>query len=281
MIGAKTYFDSDRSQLSPRVEAEFFGWLKMRNATFKTTCTARFSELDPEIAAILAQHMTGPVEVLDLAVSAGTSTVELTEALTGAGLQPRVTATDLYLEGRLIDLPLGLTVLTDRSGWPLQYQIGNRAIRPWVRRLDVLTLTAPLRLGAARLMARHLARAVQRGEGRRVMLASRAIENCPAIELIEDDILQPRAGFAGRFDLVRAANILNRTYFAEPLLKRAVGNLRSYMKGPGAFLLVTRTDEQTARNDATLFRMTEDGGIEDFQSFGKGSEIKDLVLTEA
>lgn len=278
MIGAKTYFDSEPGQLSPRAEAEFYSWLKMRNATFKTTCAARFRELDAEIAEILAQHFAGEVDVLDLAVSAGTSTVELTEALTAAGLQPRVCATDLFLEGRLIDLPLGLTVLTDRGGWPLQYQIGRRVIRPWVRRLDLLTLTAPMRLAAARLLARPLGRAVQRGQGRRVMLASQEVRDCPAIELIEDDILQPRAEFEGRFDLVRAANILNRNYFSEALLEDALRNLRSYMKAPGAFLLVTRTDEQTARNDATLFRLAENGALQEVRSFGSGSEIRDMVL---
>jgi len=86
------------------------------------------------------------------------------------------------------------------------------------------------------------------------MLASQDVRGCPAIELIEDDIFQPRAEFVGRFDLVRAANILNRNYFSEALLEGALHNLRSYMKGPGAFLLVTRTDEQTARNDGARSR---------------------------
>ncbi|WP_126975666.1 ATP-binding protein [Frigidibacter oleivorans] len=278
MIGARTYFDSEADQLTPRAEAEFYGWLKMRNATFKTTCQNRFRELDAEIAALVAAERTGPVEVLDVAVSAGTSTLELKEALTAAGLAPRICATDLFLEGRLFDLAPGLTVLTDRSGWPLQYQLGRRAIRPWVRRLDLLTLTAPLRLAAARMIAPRLGRMVAEGKGRRVTLASRRVADCPDIELIEDDILQPRGAFAGRFDLIRAANILNRNYFPEAQLRGAVRNLAGYLRGPGSLLLVTRTDEATARNDATLFRRTDAGRLAEVRGFGKGSEIRELVL---
>ncbi len=45
--------------------------------------------------------------------------------------------------------------------------------------------------------------------------------------------------FAGRFDLVRAANILNKSYFSTAQIRSAVSNIRSYLSGAGSLLIVT------------------------------------------
>ncbi|NVK12681.1 MAG: ATP-binding protein [Rhodobacteraceae bacterium] len=279
VISARKYFGLDPRQVSPELEARFYGSLKMRNASFKTTRQNRFLALDAEIARLLAGSLPKHTEMLDVGVSAGVSTVEILAAMQQAGLAPAITATDLYLYGYILDLTEKMTVLTDRRGWPLQYEYRSRIIRPWVRRLDYLTLTAPLRFAAARILAQRAGRRIAQGEGHRVTLASRPALEAEGISLIEDDILISRAAFRGKFHFIRAANILNLGYFREDQLRTAIGNLHSYLKGPGALLLVVRTAERTSRNDATLFELSDSGALFARQTFGRGSEIAGIVTS--
>ncbi|WBU53709.1 hypothetical protein [Paracoccus sp. SCSIO 75233] len=277
MISASEYFDQDRRAIPPEVEAAFYASLKMNNASFKTTRHNRFEDLDDRIAGILAGAFPGPVQVLDVGVSAAVSTLELLDALKRAGVSPEITGTDLYLHGYLVDLGGGLRVLSDQRGWPLQYEFGSRATRPWIRRLDYLTLMAPIRFMAARVLARRVAARIAQGDARPVTLASRGVTEAPEISLVEDDVLVPRTAFRGRFNFIRAANILNLGYFSEDGLKTAIGNLRDYLAGPGSLLLVVRTQERSDRNDATLFELTDGGRLEPRQQFNRGSEIAGLV----
>jgi chemotaxis methyl-accepting protein methylase len=262
----------------PHTEAEFFDLLKMPNGTFKRTHGSRFAEIDAAISPLISRQAAKLRSVLDVGASSGITTAELADFLQAKGVVARITATDLYILAHIVDVAPGLCVLAGPDGWILQYDLFGRAIRPWIRLLDYVTLAFLPRL-LARIIFRPIVRArIKRGESRRVQLVSPSLSGRNDVELIEDDILKPAPVFAGRFDLVRAANVLNRAYFSRQELTSALNNIKSYLRGPGALLLLTRTHSVTG-NAGTLFELDENLQFRVVMRIGGGSEIEDLVLT--
>ena len=97
-----------------------------------------------------------------------------------------------------------------------------------------------------------------------------------SIRLVENDIFTPTPALVGKFDFIRAANILSRGYFSSDKLALAIANIRSYCRGPGSLLLVLRSSGSS--HDGTLFEM----GLEDEflirSRFGRGSEVESLIV---
>ena len=82
----------------------------------------------------------------------------------------------------------------------------------------------------------------------------------------------PTPNFVGRFDFIRAANILNACYFPADRLVVAIDNIRSYCSGPGALVLVLRS--RGSKHDGTLFELGPDGKFNVKVRVGKGSEVE-------
>jgi hypothetical protein len=96
------------------------------------------------------------------------------------------------------------------------------------------------------------------------------------VRIVEDDAAVRNPLFQRGFDLIRAANILNTRYFDEGRLRTIASNLRSYLAGPGSWLLVVRTFGLND-NRGTLFELGRDGRLEPVERFGGGSDIEALV----
>jgi hypothetical protein len=256
-------------------ECEFFSSLKMRNGTFKRTRPSRFAEVETELAPVFRQHAKGIRQVLDVGASIGRTTIELADFLRAHGASPQVVGTDLFVDAHLVEIAPGLRVLTDAEGWPLQYDVAGMAVRVWIRRLDYLTLAIVPRFIALSLLRPRLSRMVANGRSLPVRMASRALAG-RSIELIENDIFVPTPSFFGRFDFIRAANILNLGYFSADQLALAISNIRSYCHGPGTLLLVLRSGG--SRHDGTLFELGMDGKFSAKGRVGQGSEIEPLIL---
>ena len=112
----------------------------------------------------------------------------------------------------------------------------------------------------------------------RIKLVTWRLRDNKDIELLDDDITQPAPHLRGRFEVVRAANILNRGYFSIHQLREAVRSLRGRLAGPGTFLIIVRTDE-TGSNHGSVFRLDDKGSFEMLARLGRGSEIEDIVLS--
>ena len=274
---ASAFFAAAPERISARDEARFFGRLKHANNTFKTTEPLRLARIDRALVATLAAHGRRIGAVLDLGISSGVTTLELMERLRGAGHAADTIGTDRSVQARLVALPFGCRALVEADGHVLQYEVLGQAIRPWARRLDRWTGMAAVRaLVDARLRGPATARA-SAGEGETVALLSPRLRRCDAFRWYEDDITRRNEAFVGRFDLVRAANLLNRHYFTPEALREAVANAIAYLSGPGAWLLVLRT-HGASDHRGTLFRKTDAGGLEIVDRYGPGSEVEDLVM---
>lgn len=274
---ASAFFSAAPEDITARDEARFFGLLKTANNTFKRTEPSRLAAIDAALIATLATHGSRIGTVIDLGISSGITTLELLEKLHAAGHFAEVTGTDRSVRARLVALPLGCRALVEPGGHVLQYEVLGRAIRPWKRRLDRWTGMAALRaLVEWRLRGPAVARAMS-GEGEEVALLTPRLRWSDAFRWQEDDITRRNPDFTGRFDLVRAANLLNRHYFEPPALRDAVANTIAYLSGPGAWLLVLRTHGASGHR-GTLFRMDEGRRLSVVDRYGPGSEVEDLVL---
>ncbi|WP_426170250.1 hypothetical protein [Sandarakinorhabdus sp. DWP1-3-1] len=276
-LTASRLFDAPPDAISAAAEADFFTALKGRNNTFKKTGAGRFAAID---AAVIAAIGNDPLDsVLDIGISSGATTIELRDSLQRAGHRPSVTGTDLWIDAWLVPVAPGCRALVDGSGHLLQHDLFGRAVRPWRRRLDYVNGLAVVRATLNRLVIPRVRAALAAGRGRRLRLVSPQLARHADVVVQQDDVTVANPGFAGRFDLVRAANILNRDYFDEATLLRALANVIGYLSGPGAWLLVIRT-LANGEQHGTLFRRNADG-MAVVRRFGTGSEVEALVLAAA
>ena len=267
-----------------QMEDAFFHSLGMRNGTLKTTWHRRLDDLNALIERFLPADR--PLEIMDVAISSGISTVEWLESLERAGIECRITAGDAIVHGFLLTAG-PVRALMDRTGFIMQLDIGGKAIRmPPPRRRDrlrygplLLSMRAAARLFADTLGSAAPPAAVQERLGlscRPLKLVSRSLQAHPRIEVVEDDILA-ESRWAGRFHALRAANVLNRCYFDEARLERMLRNLRTRL-APRGLLALCRTTEE-GRNEASLLRLREDRTFEQLASLNAGSEVAQLALS--
>jgi hypothetical protein len=268
------------------LEKAFFWNLILKNRTHKTTYHRRLDDLNALAVAHLPANR--PLEIMDVAVSSGVSTAEWVRFLQQAGIEHHMLAGDLLIYAWLVCIDRRLRVLVDRSGYALQLDIAGQAIRTPLRKRDWLRHWAAL-LRVKRVL-RRIAPALREARPeqfleqplivrgircRPVELISRALRSCRQVELVEDDILNDHR-YAGRFQVVRAANILSRVYFDDRVLDAMLCNLRSRL-AEGGLLVVCRTLD-SGISHASLFRLRGGGRFEVVARLNEGSEIEDLVL---
>ncbi len=265
-------------------EDAFFGSLCLPNGTHKTTYRRRLSDLDELVQGLLPRHR--PLEIMDVAISSGLSTVEWLESLERAGITCRLVAGDALVDACLISLGGWLKALVDRTGRLLQLDIAGHAVRlPPPRRRDRVRYFPLLRLMShiARANAPTVRSCCGSGQAayapfltfRPLKLLSPSLAGTDRIEAVEDDILRDRH-FLHRFDVLRAANILNYCYFDPETLEKMLVNLRERLR-PSGLLIVCRTMPE-GMNHCSVFRLGVDGRFSLIAELNEGSEITGLVL---
>ncbi|MEO8386753.1 MAG: hypothetical protein ABI583_15995, partial [Betaproteobacteria bacterium] len=110
---------------------------------------------------------------------------------------------------------------------------------------------------------------------RQVTLVSRDLEVSGRLKIYEANLFELGA-LARKFDMVRAANILNFAYFSEVQLKAILEQLSLCLQ-VGSFLVVVRSREDRSQNDGTVFVKSANGTLEVVERFGNGSEIEPLA----
>lgn len=263
----------DRAGVSSRDEDAFFAKLRLPNGTFKTTGAGRLIALDQW----LADRITQPsVQLLDVAVSSGVTTVDLIDTLEARGINASVTACDLCITAYIRQMAPGVEVLLDSQGHVLQMAtpMGVKG-RPH----DPGGSLARSALAATFRVVEGLCRigiAGPRSSDQHVQLVSRRLKEHAEVDVVEHDLFGARPAWEGRFDLVRAANILNRDYFDDAQLMHVARILGTYLR-VGGRLLVARTDHA---NDTTasLFERTAEGTFTLVDRYSTGSYIEGLVL---
>lgn len=277
------------------LEEKFFSSLRMSNGVHKTTSALRLDDVNKTLIAMFQKLGVAPKTFLDVAVSSGISTTEWFESLQEAGLRPTMSATDLTMTAYLVRLFSWCNVLVDKKGFPLQYDVFGFALRPWSpKRYYVLGhyfLTILYRIVYRRFAQRlGLLKRLECLQGNppsivdpvikaQIKLVTYRLQDNKDIELLDDDIMAATPDhLKRRFEVIRTANILNRGYFSTQQLRAAVRNLCDRLIGPGAFLLIVRTEEPGS-NHGSIFRLDANGSFGVLERVGRGSEIEDIVLS--
>ncbi len=251
------------------IEYLFFSRLRLSNGVFKTTARRRLDDVNERILKQLPRDQT--LRVMDVAVSSGISTLEWAQALKQANFVFEMTAGDLTIAAKVTSLGRVFQVLVDSHGDPLQ--------------IDILGIAFPNASGSrVRNACFEIGKCLVRGmfclplKTRPLWLVTPALtQSCNSITLVEDDILidqQPE--FQRRFDVLRAANILNRSYFDIDTLQRMTQNLKQRLV-VGGLLVICRTDENQV-NHGIIIRLCDGETVQVLDRFGDRAELESLVV---
>ena len=279
ILNARSFFTAGDT-LTQKQEADFFASIRLRNGTFKTTDHHRLDDLNMLVIREWQKLDRKPREIMDVGASSGISSLEWADALACAGIDAKIVATDLCMHASLVPLLPGYEVLLDRDGKVIQHILGNRPVR-WS--LDgprdffggTGFLVAALNVFASTLLL--LTNRKRRGTD--VLLVNPDARDSVRLSFADDDVLAPNPEhLRGRFNAIRVANLLNRGYFDETQLRRAVDNLKDRLIGAGSYLIVNRTHADGS-NNGTIFRLSETNKFEIVARMRDGSEIEDIVLS--
>ena len=273
---SEIYFPSEElsEETVAKLEERFFRLIHLPNGTYKTTAVNRLSEIDTALCECLKDRPK-ELNILDVAVSSGVTSLELLDTLTQQGFNPHLTASDLSIHAVLSSLPFGIEVLRDSEGRILQVAsppiVKGRPHDPFSSLFRaalqgaIVFLETLINIGILRCR-----------DSKEVRLVSPRLLNKPEITIIQYDLNDDKPEWHAQFDVVRAANILNDTYFSSTVLMRMFNHLSSYVK-PNGFLVLSRTLDSDNSTHGTIFNLMADGSFRVASRIGKGSELEYLI----
>lgn len=261
-------------ETSAMLEAQFFRMIRLPNGTYKTTAAHRLREVDSSLCQCL-KDMPKDLNVLDVAISSGVTSLELLDTLTQQGFKPRLTASDLSIHAVLSRLAGGLEVLCDSNGHILQLArpplVKGRPHDPFTSLFraalqgSIVFLETLIRIGILHCR-----------DSKEITLVSPRLLNRPEITIVQYDLNDDKPEWHAQFDVVRAANILNDSYFSPPILRRMFTHLSSYVR-PNGFLVLSRTMDDDNSTHGTIFTPMGDGKLSVVCRIGEGSELEYLI----
>lgn len=257
----------------PETERRFFNAIRLSNGVFKTTAVSRLRDVD----AFVLEHVPSdrPLAIMDVAVSSGVTTQEWADHLRAHGVEHTMVAGDLTAHGTLVTVGGVLEALFETSGHPLQFDVLGVALPNSPGTRGAYLAHRILRRASHLLRGRGLTK-LSGVDARLLQLVSPRVRVGAGVELLSDDILAPNPSeLRERFHVVRAANILNPSYFEPPTIRRMAASLAERLRDGG--LLVVCKTEDDGTNGAALYRRN-DSKLEAVATFGNGVPVHALVL---
>jgi len=250
-------------------EQRLFSRVRLPSGVLKTTEPHRLDDVNQVLLPLLPRG--GRLELMDVAVSTGITSLEWSEQLAAAGIEHRLLCGDSHVEAEWLALPALGDILLDRDRQELLFvELFGRTVDPSGRSRKSAVAVMAVK-GVARLALGLRLRA------RRVDLVSPAVRACSTVSVIQDDIFAPRPDLNGRFHALRAANILNRAYFDDEQLRAGIALLRKRLRPRGLLILCRTTDDGT--NHGSIVQAADAGWIVTAR-IGDGSELEDLLGAE-
>jgi hypothetical protein len=282
----QVFRENATGQQQDLLEREFFGRVVLPNGTVKSTNANRMNDLNAAALPYVQRLVERPVQIMDVGISSGVSTVEWYEQLRGAGIVCEMLATDLTIYASLLSLGSSFGAVIDRHRNILHLDILGRGAPPSATGVQGI-FAAAVRLAFRAAMAVDRSLPPLRGQTQEaatgmllkcepISLLTKKMKQQNALRVIEDDLVAgDRPEFKHAFHVIRAANILNRAYFADATLVQMLNKLGNRLK-PNGVLIVCRTNDEGV-NHGTIFRQVEGGKFQVLSRIGSGSEIEDLL----
>lgn len=239
----------------------------------KLTSPDRLGEANQVLARRLAEQSVEAVQFLDVGGSDGITTLDAVKQLESElGIAVTATLADRYT--RLIHFAKGaFHEYRMPDGSPVMVRLGPIGLQL----SSVETTNDPLsRLLGRWYLGRVGARAAMQ-ERETMSLLNPVVAADDAVSLVEWNALEPREQWSGAFNAVRAANILNESYFTREEIETIVGHIHGYLVKDG-LLLVTRNhiEDGGEAERGSLWRRT-DTGFTRLDDFGGGSAVRHMV----
>ena len=251
------------------IEREFFVRVLLPNRTWKTTYANRLDDVNEFVFKRIARIIESPIKIMDVGMSSGTSTAEWADQLRANKIDFEMTGTDLTIDAWLHSYSK-FALLFDRDGKLLHFDLWAKGWPPHQHGIHFHFFRQLLARSALRC-ASTFRRNVEKTPVR--LLSRRFAEDC-SLGAVEDDLTTPNPLiFKRAFHVIRAANVLNMSYFSESTLRIMLATLTGRLK-EGGLLIVCRTNGGT--NNGTVFSCVS-SRLLPIERIGDGSEIESLV----
>jgi hypothetical protein len=270
-------------RLPKEIEDAFFSSIRVRKKIAKKTYAHRLGAINEVVNPLLP--VSRPLRIMDVGISSGVSTLEWMESIEGRGIDYHLDAVDLMVRGVLINLRKGVDVLADTTGRPLLVDLKGKWIpfppgkRDLIRHFfSILVIRGVLHLIASRVAGRAANR--EGGEEKSwftvkpVSLVYSELRRHPRVSVIEGNLLE-RSSLPTNLHVIRAANILNYSYFNDDQLSAIFQNLRDTLC-EGGILVVCKTDDW-GQSEGTVLRRNSSGSLEVVEKINDGSEVEELA----
>ncbi len=274
------FFVEGNEKLPPDFERLLFRLITLPNGTTKNTSAGRLDDLNALMLPFL-KNITSP-SIKDVAVSSGISTVEWIQYLKKNNVKPYIKATDLFAKAFLVIKSDSIAILCDQDLNPVLLEIRNTMFRTSFPKGSTRYFWGKLLSGAVKRFWLQIKPGKENSFRDNtypavipVELFTSALKNTSDIDFAEEDILLPPfENEINKYDVIRAANILNKVYFSNDGLEMILSNLASQLK-TGGILAVCKTDD-AGKNHAGIFTKKDNGFIL-LQNMNGGTEIENIV----
>jgi hypothetical protein len=267
-------------------EDAFYTAIRTSNRIFKMTAHRRLDAMNDLLFEILDRRSLSGRTLMDIGIASGITTLEWLNAFEERGETVDMIATDLTINVYLANLGRHLRALLEPNGHILQIEVMGRGIGLWNQRHDVRTgrfiwKKALLALVRACLWWSGASPGDDRRRGRSgspsisgpYQLVTPRLRSHVRVRLLDDDILAAtppdRVAVA---DVIRLANIVQRSYFTEEHIRKIVRNVRERCRGPGSLVVLCRN--RSDGFEGSILRLTDDGKFAVEARLDSGSEAE-------
>lgn len=277
MLPASVYLTAPPNlQLPPGTVDQFYNGIETSNGTRKTTKSGRLVAMDQLFFQTLARLNIVPRVAMDIGVSSGVTTLEWLREFEARNMDISLIATDLVMSVYIYSIGRHIKALTERDGHILQVELFGTGIRAYTRWRDYF-LGGLIWRNALRTFVRSRLPQSPRN-GPYYLVSPLLRQNCK-VQLVDDDILaQNSSEQIACADVVRAANVIQRGYFGESEIWRAVRNVRERCRGPGSLIVVCRN--RNRQLEGSILRQNDRREFVVEARLGQGSEVEEFFTSD-
>ena len=277
--------------------------MQLSSGVYRTTVRHRFANLNPQIGALLAEHLPASsplsvhaLSVHDWAASSCLTSAEWAEVLLAQFPAATLTASDLTLYLLEANLPDGGVLIFEKDGAPLQYLKGPFVVRLVPPEPSLLPINSYLGARAkvqfARLAAQWQLPAAWLNHDlfttpsltqdgvvfRKIPIvhpeaATLASQN-PRFHILRHSAFE---ALPSPVDVIRTMNIFNNAYFPPERLATGARAVWQSLRTGGIWIVGRTISEAPPIHEVSVFART-DSGFTLLSRIGPGSEIESLVL---
>jgi hypothetical protein len=110
-----------------------------------------------------------------------------------------------------------------------------------------------------------------------IELINPLVKEDQVIKFSEEDCRAYNSNYKEKFHFVRASNVLNKQYFSDIELSKALSSIQEYLKENGILLVSRSVDKRNTEYETGTLWIKKNGKLQHTLDIGGGSEVKNLV----